>query len=483
VKLVLAVVDGMKPAMVRRAVETGQAPVMAKVMQRGTFVSDCVSAFPSVTPVCATSIATGARQDVHQIPAMNWFWRDERRYVEYGSSMRAARRFGIAQQLTDLVYTMNAEHLPQDVPTIFEVLDDADIRTAGTTFLIYRGRHEHQVSKATALTRLAGMALRRPVMGPAELFYADVFASRDTGCRSALGKPGLRDQHAGCVGNYLFEHDLCDFLLLSLPDNDTHSHRFGPDSQVASIAAADRQIERMAHASGGIDAFLDTHALVVVADHSHALIERRIELEAAFRDFNVLGPSAAAFEDAEIALCPSARSAQIYVLLPEGREELLPRIVTESLALDGVEHVLHRAGDEAVLRGHDGELRFAPGDDVRDARGGGWAFEGDLSVLRARVEDGLLVTPDHPDALGRCWAALSCPTSGDVFLSAAPGFEFPDWGGVDHVGGGSHGSLHHSDSLGALLFCGVEDPGRAAWGIQDVAALCTSAFGVPWPDA
>ena len=50
--------------------------------------------------------------------------------------------------------------------------------------------------------------------------------------------------------------------------------------------------------------------------------------------------------------------------------------------------------------------------------------------------------------------ALSCPASGDVFLSAAPGFEFPDWGGVDHVGGGSHGSLHQSDSLGALLFSG-----------------------------
>jgi hypothetical protein len=482
VKLVLAVVDGMKPAMVRRAVQTGQAPVLAKVIERGTFVSDCVSAFPSVTPVCATSIATGARQDVHRIPAMNWFWRDERRYVEYGSSMRAARRFGIAQQLTDLVYTMNGEHLAPEAPTIFEVLDDAGVRTAGTTFLIYRGRHEHQVSKATALSRLAGMALRRPVMGPAELFYADVFASRDTGCRSALGKPGLRDQHAGCVGNYLFEHDLCDFLLLSLPDNDTHSHRFGPDSQVASIAAADRQIERMAHASGGIDAFLDTHALVVVADHSHALIERRIEFEAAFRDFHVLGPSAGGFDEAEIALCPSARSAQIYVLVPEGRDALVPRLVTEALALEGVEHVLHRAGDEGVLRSATGgELRFAAGGDLRDARGEAWSVDGDLGVLGARIEDGTLITPDHPDALGRCWAALQCPTSGDLFLSAAPGFEFPDWGGVDHVGGGSHGSLHHSDSLGALLFCGIEAPPRQAWGIQDVASLCTSAFGVDWP--
>ena len=74
-------------------------------------------------------------------------------------------------------------------------------------------------------------------MGPREFFYADIFASRDTGCRSQLGLPGVRDQHAGCVGAYLVEHDLFDFLLLSLPDNDTHSHSNGPHAQVTSIAA------------------------------------------------------------------------------------------------------------------------------------------------------------------------------------------------------------------------------------------------------
>ena len=50
---------------------------------------------------------------------------------------------------------MNATHLPPDVPTVFESLDDAGVRTAGTTYLMYRGRHEHQISRETALTRLA----------------------------------------------------------------------------------------------------------------------------------------------------------------------------------------------------------------------------------------------------------------------------------------------------------------------------------------
>ncbi len=66
-------------------------------------------------------------------------------------------------------------------------------------------------------------------------------------------------------------------------------------------------------------------------------------------------------------------------------------------------------------------------------------------------------------------------------MSAAPAWEFPDWGGVDHVGAGSHGSLHRSDSLGALAFCGVKPPGGEAprqWSIADVAPMVRSHFAV-----
>ena len=121
---------------------------------------------------------------------------------------------------------------------MFETLDDADVRTAGTTYLMYRGRHRHEPQRDTTLTRvLAGTLDAPPVMGPRELFYADIFASRRTGCRSSLGMPGVRDRHSGCVSTYLVEHDLFDFLLLSLPDNDWHSHKRGPDGQLHSIAA------------------------------------------------------------------------------------------------------------------------------------------------------------------------------------------------------------------------------------------------------
>ena len=67
-----------------------------------------MAAFPSVTPVCSASIATGAGPDRHQIPSMNWYHRDEERYVEYGTSFRASQAFGFKRSLTDTIYNMNA---------------------------------------------------------------------------------------------------------------------------------------------------------------------------------------------------------------------------------------------------------------------------------------------------------------------------------------------------------------------------------------
>ncbi len=488
-KLVLAVVDAMKPAMLERAVASGQAPAMELLIERGEHVDDCVAAFPSVTPVCAASIATGTGPDRHEIPSMNWYHRGEARYVEYGTSFKASQAFGFKQSLTDTIYNMNLEHLSSETPTVFERLDDAGVRTAGTTYLMYRGRHRHEVANETALTRLATTVFRHAIYGPKEFFYADLFASRRTGCRSQLGLPGVRDQHAGCVGEYLIEHDLFDFLLLSLPDNDTHSHKNGPYAQVASLAQADKQLERLMQAAGGADAFLEDHAVIVCSDHSQSQVEAEIDLFRAFDGFAVQPASKvrARAVDSEIAICPASRSAQVYVLDPERRAELVPRLERTLLALDGVDLVMrmtdHPDG-EAVIRGmRDGEvqeLRFAPRGDLADLRGERWSVEGDLGLLGLSVREGRVDSAVYPDALARSWSALRCPTSGELLASAAPGFEFLDWGGAHHVGGGSHGALHANDSLGSLLWCGTGPPAdsREQWSLRDVVPMIDEHFGV-----
>ncbi|MEA2169479.1 MAG: hypothetical protein QOF76_2779, partial [Solirubrobacteraceae bacterium] len=401
---------------------------------------------------------------------------------EYGSSFGAARRLGINRQLVDTVYNMNMEHLSEETPTVFESLDDADVRTAGTTYLMYRGRHEHQPADETALARLATQIFRKPVLGPREFFYADLFASRRTGCKATLGLPGVRDRHSGCVSAYMVEHDLFDFLLLSLPDNDSHSHRNGPHAQVSSIAEADRQIERVMHAAGGPDQFLDTHAVIVCSDHSQSKVEAEIDLFAAFDGFDVLQPNDSKTDAAEIALCPASRSASIY-LLDDEAPDLGARVERTVLALEGVDFLVrlsdHPDG-EALVRSEAGEVRFAPGGQLADLRGGTWRADGDLEILDLEIEDGTITSATYPDALGRLWRALRCRRSGEILLSAAPGYEFTDWGGADHVGGGSHGSLHVNDSHGVLLWCGTGPAADAKpqWSLSDVTPMILAHFGV-----
>ena len=481
-KTVLAVIDALDPAALERAVAEDSAPALKALMQNGSYVDDCVSTFPSITPVAASAIATGLGPADHLVPSMNWYHRGEERYVEYGSSFAATRAFGIFRSLTDTVYNMNLAHLTQDHKTVHEHLDDAGFRTACTTYLIYRGRHRHEPSGDSPYRRLAEAAqFKHAVWASRELFYADIFDSRSTGCFSTLGMPGQRDRHAGCVGAHLVENDLFDFLLFSLPDNDTYSHRVGPESQPVSIAEADRALGRLMDAAGGASEFLEDHAVIVMSDHSQNLIESSTNLAGALAGRRILLPADPEADDAEIAVCPGARSAQVYVLDEDRRAEDAPRIADELREVEGVDLVVRRAGDEGVVCSERGELRFAPDGDLSDASGRAWSVEGDHAALDLTVRDGQVRSHDYPEPLGRLWSALECPRAGDVLVSALPGHEFTDWGGHDHVGGGSHGSLHRCDSLGVLLMCGIgpADPRtREQWSIEDVTPLVLDHFGV-----
>jgi hypothetical protein len=480
-KVVLAVVDAMKPEALQRAVAEGRAPTLGALMEHGRDVPDCVSTFPSLTPVAAATITTGAGPDGHHIPSTNWYHRGEERYVEYGSSFQASRAFGFVRQLYDTVYNLNMAHLSRDRRTVFEHLDDAGLRTASTTYLIYRGRTRHRFADEGIFPRIArAIQFDHAVWGPRELFYADLFSSRPTGCPpTRLATPGLRDRHAGCVGAHLVEHELFDFLLLSLPDNDSWSHRRGPWAQVESLPAVDRELARVVAAGGGLDAFLDRHALVVMSDHSQGLVDDRIALDAALEEWRVLRPADPQPERARVAVSPVGRFGAVYVLDREEREGAAPRLAGLLGAVDGVDLAVRLEGEEAVVLGRAGELRFAPGGELQDRRGRSWGVEGPLDVLGLVVRDGRVTSRRYPDALGRLWSALACPTSGDVLLSAEPGYEFVDWGGADQVGGGSHGSLHREDSLGALLIAGLDtgaEPG--VWAVGDVLPLVLRHFGL-----
>jgi len=473
--LILCVIDALSPRALERAIEVGAAPTLAALRARAELDVRCCAPFPSVTPVCAATIATGQSQRRHGVPAMCWYDRSRGRYVEYGSSLRAAQRVGIARQLTDTVYNLNRAHLNPATETFFERLDDAGVRTAATTYLIYRGRYPH-TPRRQGLSRLAAPLIRYPVLGPRELFYADLFATREVPCNALLGLPGARDRHSSCAAARLVAEDLCDFLLLSLPDNDWYSHRHGPQAQLHSLAAVDRHLSQVVAAAGGLDALLERYAVVVVGDHSQTRVRTVLDLAAAYAELGIVGPRGGA---GRVAVCPSQRSAQLY-LLEEGLS--VARLARTALGLGGVELAVYAVGEGevAVRRRGTGELRFAAGGEHSDRRGGRWSVEGDLRALALTIADHTVESRRFPDCLRRLWEAVRCSRSGQLLLSAAPGWEFKDLGGAAHPGGGSHGALDGEDSLTPLIAVGLRrrPPGRELWRLSDLFSLVLAHFGV-----
>jgi hypothetical protein len=283
-------------------------------------------------------------------------------------------------------------------------------------------------------------------------------------------------------------------MLLSLPDNDWYSHKHGVGAQPVSIAQADLQLTRVMEAAGGVEEFLEQHAVIVMADHSQADVKHAVVLQDELAELDVLGPGGPKRGEREprIAVCPSQRAAMVYLLAEERREELLRAVVRRVLGIEGVELVMWLEGGDAsqgegVIAGARGELRFAPGGEVHDLRGRSWSVSGKLEVIDGELLDGLLAAPGYPDVLSRVWSGLTCRTSGEVLLSAAAGWEFADWGRQAHVGGGSHGSLRAEDSLGALLLHGVEGLTgppvvdgceQPQWAIRDVADAIGAHYGL-----
>jgi hypothetical protein len=385
------------------------------------------------------------------------------------------------------------------VETIFERLGDHGVRTACTPFLIYRGRTRHELGLEGMLRRVAVAAnFRHATWGPDELFYGELYSSRRVPCKPTLARPGTRDEYSACVGRELVEQDLYDFLLFSLPDNDNHSHRFGPHAQFESIGRADAAFAELADAGGGLERFLEEHAVILVADHAQTPVEHELDLARMLAaHWRVADPNSGS-EGADLAVSPSSRAAAVYVLAPGGRGRRAHADVRARLRrLRGVDlfawlslgdgNPVERAqsgpplAGEVVVERDGAELRFRPGRQVIDRRGRRWDLDGDLAALEAEVRDGRIETPEYPDGLGRLWSALRAPQTGDILISASPGYELVDWGGVTHCPGGSHGALDAGDSLAPLLLCGLE-PGIAAsreqWALRDVAGLVLDHFGI-----
>jgi hypothetical protein len=436
-KVILVVIDGLTASTFEAAVDRARTPALAFLAEHGAY-GRAVSTFPSLTPVCLSSLATGAHPDVHEIPHLVWYHRGERRIIEYGSSFAALRAAGTRRSIRDAIFNMNEQHLGTRAVTVFEALEDAGLTAAAVNITCYRGTTRH---------RPVLPGLTRPAFGPRRFFFYNVFESDVTGAPVGVGgrAGGSLDRYAAAVGRWLVTRDGFDFFACYLPDYDFASHASGPGGAGDALARSDRAIGALIEAAGGQDEFLRRYALVVCSDHGQTAVGKAARLDASFADAD------------GVLVTASNRAGMIYRLPGCGLEsaELAEMLDAEPAA----EVALYLDGDDAVARRDGAELRFT-------RRPDGWRSSGDARVL------------DHPDGLERAWAALRNPNAGDVLVSATPGFEFVDLGGRHHAGGGSHGSLALEDSLVPMLAVGID---RLPSSITEVAPAILEHFGVEPP--
>ena len=369
------------------------------------------SVFPSLTPVCLASISTGAYPDVHEIPHLVWWHRGEQRIVEYGSSFGAVRAAGLARSLRDTIIDLNAKHLSRNAETIHEALEAAGLTTGAINITCYRGTHRH-------LPTIPGVPA---VNGPKRFFFYSLYESDRTGAPMAVRNRALGsiNAYAASVGRWLVTRDGFDALVYYLPDYDYASHARGPDSAHEALARSDAAISELMDAAGGPDAFLERYAVLLCSDHGQSTVEQVARLDAG-----------------EHLVTASNRAAMVYTDAP--------RAVAEGLDTQPAAGIVLFEEDGRLVARRDGD-----------------------------EDDSLL--DEVPDGRLRAAAALRNPNAGEVLVSAAPGWEFPDLAGSHHLGGGSHGSLEAGDSEVPMLSVGLAPPPASIVGIKEIVA---EHFGV-----
>jgi hypothetical protein len=395
--IVLIVIDGLTPSML----EATSTPALRFLLEHGTY-RRAASTFPSLTPVCLASIATGGHGDVHGIPHLVWWNRDEERLVEYGSSFGALLASGLAQGIRDSVVNLNECHLLGSAETIYEAVEDAGLTAAAINITTYRGRQPHS-------SLVPGFPV---VHGPKRFFFYSVYESDKTGAPIAWRSraTGSIDAYAASVGRWLVTRDGFDVLAYYLPDYDYASHALGPGEAHEALARADLAITSLFDAAGGPDAFIERYGVILCSDHGQSLVEHtaRLDVPGAF-------------------VTASNRAAMLYGADPRQLAEALDDepAVDVALFLEDGSVVARRDGDE------------------------------DPAIL-----------DEYPDGRARAEGALRNPNGGDVLVSAREGWEFVDLAGRHHLGGGSHGSLVAADSEVPMLTVGLGDPPDSITGIK-----------------
>ncbi len=504
-KVLLVIIDSATGWVFEQALAEDRLPHLAQLVGAGEIRYDSVAVFPSITPAATSSIATGRYPVEHHIAGNYWFDKSDNSLAYYGPDVLAILHRGVAGYFEDFLVKFNHNRLK--APTIFHTVEAADLVSASLNFLIFHGPHAHDVTIPPLVDLLPGAEISKTVCGPTILSLGDLVRPQLPGAAEPLdttGGPlhkfGFDDDNTAALLHQMAEQRAFpDFTLAYFPDYDGACHDSGPLAALPTIEKIDGFLGELIAIYGGVESLLADVCIVLSGDHAQTDIvdgkEAGILLNDLLQGFDVAeaGVPVEKLDKADsLIVCPNLRMAQIYVRsAKDERMEQIEQIAGQLVADQRVDQAMwvDTAGDSEGPRYHihtrdRGHLSFWRGKDgaesAVDVYGCHWSWSGDLRAVDGSVDGGTIGFGDYPNAFERVVCFLDLDSSGDVVVTAHPGYEFRLLETSVHTGGGSHAALHRADSLSPLLLAGappgvhLPDHPRTV----DLAPLCLSILGV-----
>ncbi len=505
--VILVVIDALATRVFEPAVAEGRLPHLASLVDRGVHRSECISAFPSITPAATASIMTGRYPNGHAISGAFWFDRERHSVAYYGSDFWIMVEEGLGKYVDDYLLKLNYQRLKSE--TLSEMIERNEGTSAILNYMWFRGDTDHDVNGPLALRLLPGVNFAPRIRGPKIIGLADFAVSEIPGTGKTFSPAGGITRrfgfHDDTTGAYLLElaemEKLPDFTLAYFPNNDFESHACGPENSAKQLEIVDAHLGKFFEARGGIDRVLEECTIIVTGDHAQSDLEcemdcRAINLDKCLEPYQVAALGGEWADNDDMMVCPNMRSAQIYLRSPS--IALRDRTVAALLSEDRVDQVLIRLTDEEcagqgagnnglryrVLTSDRGQLTFglASADDSpggTDAWGNRWTWHGSLDCIDADVSDsGQIRYGAYPNALERIVTGFTS-VAGEIWVTARRGGEFCGSGHkVNECG--SHGSLLDDDSLSPLIVAGAPEGISIpkAPRIVDVAPLCLDVLNL-----
>ncbi|MEZ4869182.1 MAG: alkaline phosphatase family protein [Caldilineaceae bacterium] len=499
-KVLLIIIDALSSRVVDPALTADRLPNLRRLRDAATLRGDSISIFPSITPAATSSLVTGRYPHSHGISGAYWYMPGEKTVVYYGYDIWAILEKGIVQFIKDFLVKLNEEHL--QATTLFQTVEKAGLTAASLNYLIYHGESPHNLDLPLLLKLLPDTSLPATVGGPSLLYFGDIIQTplQDGHKLSAPGglfhRFGFADDTTAELLTDLAQAEvLPDFTLAYFPENDFRSHEVGPEMALNKLEELDEKLGKIFDAFGGLSELLSKVCVVLTGDHSQSSVVESTEsagirLDQLLSAFAVAPAGMPMTGEEDLVACPNLRTAQIYFHTPTAQR--FARVTEELLQDTRIDQLLWSAdflepGKKGfhVVTQNRGRLHFWAGDEgpqsAQDLYGNVWSWQGNLQTVDGHIADNVITFGDYPNAFERIAGILDLSTSGHLWVTSRPGYEFCLEHTLIHAGGGSHGSLHVLDSVSPLWVAGaptgmtLPPQPRAV----DVLPLCLASLGLP----